>query len=382
MTRGRKRKPNPSIPPHIEQQALPRGIYWDQRFNGCWYVFETTSVGKRTRKNVASAAARLSDLHAIIEARRGTDTGSLASLLKKFHTSLEFKALATKTRDDYERQRRLATNYKTKAIGLLGSLQCTKLSTHFIQRIIDAIAQQGHPAKANHLSRYLSRVFSWGVRRGHCPENPCKGVAQAKERKQRRVPSVELMERVIAHARLAGSLQAHTMGSCPPYLWIVAELAYLLRLRGIEVLDLSDASAQSDGALVTRRKGSRGNITRWTPRLTAAWQAAVDYRKKVTLASLPIPIDPARRFLVVGQDGRRLSKSGLDSAWQRFMVSLVDSGVITADQRFGLHALKHRGITDTEGNRADKQEASGHKSAAMMDIYDHSVPVVDPSAKG
>jgi len=382
MTRGRKRKLNSSIPSHIEQQALPRGIYWDQRFNGCWYVFEITPEGKRTRKNVASASARMSDLHAIMEARRGIDSGSLSWLLGEFHNSLVFKALAAKTKEGYERQRHIATNFKTRAVGLMGSLQCAKISTHFIQRIIDAIAEQGHPAKANHLLRYLRRVFAWGIRRGHCPANPCKGVAQAKERKRRRVPSVDLMERVIAHARVAGSLQAHTEGSCPPYLWIVAELAYLLRLRGIEVLDLTDASMQREGVLVTRRKGSRGNVTRWTQRLRTAWEAAVEYRTGITPRGLPVPIDPAKRCLIVAQDARRLSKSGLDSAWQRFMVSLVENGVITAEQRFGLHALKHRGITDTEGNRADKQEASGHKSAAMLDIYDHSVPIVDPSVKG
>lgn len=35
-----------------------------------------------------------------------------------------------------------------------------------------------------------------------------------------------------------------------------------------------------------------------------------------------------------------------------------------------------RGITDTKGTRADKQEGSGHRSANMMDTYDLSVPLV------
>lgn len=53
--------------------------------------------------------------------------------------------------------------------------------------------------------------------------------------------------------------------------------------------------------------------------------------------------------------------------------------VITAEQRFGPYDLKRRGITDTAGTLADKQQASGHKSEAMMDVYDLSVPIVRPS---
>jgi hypothetical protein len=50
------------------------------------------------------------------------------------------------------------------------------------------------------------------------------------------------------------------------------------------------------------------------------------------------------------------------------------------DQRFGLHDLKCKGITDTPGTRADKQQASGHRSESMMDVYDMSVAIADPSA--
>ena len=79
------------------------------------------------------------------------------------------------------------------------------------------------------------------------------------------------------------------------------------------------------------------------------------------------------------EDGARLDKSSLDSAWQRLIHRAIKRGVIAADQRFGLHDLKRKGVTDTAGTRADKQDASGHKTASMMDVYDLSVPVVQPS---
>ncbi|WP_375166114.1 integrase [Pseudomonas allii] len=78
--------------------------------------------------------------------------------------------------------------------------------------------------------------------------------------------------------------------------------------------------------------------------------------------------------------GGPLRKTSLDTAWQRFITLALADEFITPEQRFALHDLKRRGITDTVGNRADKQEASGHRDPKMMDVYDLSIPIVFPSA--
>ncbi|PPV04052.1 hypothetical protein XbrCFBP1976_21415 [Xanthomonas bromi] len=49
-----------------------------------------------------------------------------------------------------------------------------------------------------------------------------------------------------------------------------------------------------------------------------------------------------------------------------------------AMERFSLHGLKQRGVTDSEGNRGDKQDAAGHVSPSTTDRYDHELPVVKP----
>lgn len=54
---------------------------------------------------------------------------------------------------------------------------------------------------------------------------------------------------------------------------------------------------------------------------------------------------------------------------------------IDPEDRLALHDLKRRGITDTVGTKADKQVASGHRDQEMMDVYDHSLPIVNPSAE-
>jgi hypothetical protein len=62
------------------------------------------------------------------------------------------------------------------------------------------------------------------------------------------------------------------------------------------------------------------------------------------------------------------------------MAMAIKAGVITKAQRFGLRDLKRKGITDTPGTRADKQQTSGHRSECMMDVYDMSVAIVHLSA--
>ncbi|MNG08619.1 hypothetical protein D3C84_919920 [compost metagenome] len=95
----------------------------------------------------------------------------------------------------------------------------------------------------------------------------------------------------------------------------------------------------------------------------------------------PFPISAEQRPIVVAAHGGALSKSSLDTAWQRFIVQAVKEGMIQEQERFGLHDLKRRGITDTAGTRAEKQEASGHRDESMMDVYDLSVPTVNPSSE-
>ena len=53
--------------------------------------------------------------------------------------------------------------------------------------------------------------------------------------------------------------------------------------------------------------------------------------------------------------------------------------IIAEEDRFNSHGLKHRGITDTAGNKGDKKTASGRKTDAALEEYDHEVPTIDPA---
>lgn len=381
MKKARKRKHNPHIPSHIDQAALPAAIYFDHRGSGVWYTSHRDEHGKQCRRNVAPADATMVELHRIMDEVSNADRETLRYLCDQFHLSPQFKDdLTPRTKADYVYCRDVLVNQPTRMGKPLGDLAVRRFSPALVQRLVDKISGEGTPSKAAHVLRYLRRVMMWGRNRGYLDSNPAQGIEAPKERRQRRLPSVTVMEDMIDRAKALGRLHRNEPSSCPVYLSIAMELAYLCRLRGIEVVTLTDANELEEGVQTNRRKGSRDNIVRWTPRLRAVWDEAKAYRLRIwTARSFPTPLRPERRPLIVSSQGTALSKSGLDTAWQRFMTKAVEAGVLLEEERYGLHDLKRRGITDTPGNRADKQEASGHRDEAMLDIYDMSLPLVDPS---
>ena len=154
--------------------------------------------------------------------------------------------------------------------GLQALMTAKQNQPALVQRLVDRIASDGTPAKANHLLRYLRRLFRWGINRGYCDTNPARGVEAARERRRRRLPELETVAALTEFARERGQRRRGEAGACAPYLWIVMELAYICRLRGIEVVTLTDAHHTPAGVHTNRRKGSRDSVIRWYPRLRHA----------------------------------------------------------------------------------------------------------------
>lgn len=107
------------------------------------------------------------------------------------------------------------------------------------------------------------------------------------------------------------------------------ELAYLCRMRGIEVVQLTDAHATE--------KGLHGQVLGRVPN-----------------RGRPVPIRADRRFIILSESGTPLTKAGLGNAWQDLMLAAIEAKVISLEDRFSLHGLKHRGITDTKGTKRKK----------------------------
>ncbi|WP_454259917.1 site-specific integrase [Pseudoxanthomonas mexicana] len=389
MTRGRNRKFNPNIPAHIDQGALPQGIYWSENR---WFIYEPHPEGGRPiKRTVAFAKARLSELHAIIELRqKGDIRGTLGYVCDRFEESTEFKELSAGTQKGYRECAAEAKGFVLSDGSLLGDVPVAKLRVPAIQRVVEILATgrkakgklpalEPRPSKANHVMRYLRRTFNWGIRFGLCENNPAQGVREVREAKEFRMPRPDVYLAMLAFVRDRATRKAHTAGSVSPYLPAVMVLAYNVRLRGIEVTTLTDAHHHEDGIRTNRRKGSRDNVTAWNDDMRWAWDWLVAYRKERMAAhGRPVQLLAERRRLIVSQSGTPLTKSALDSAWQRAIHMAMREGVISEEDRFALHGLKHRGVTDTEGNFGDVQDSSGHTSDKTVRRYAHQVPHVRP----
>lgn len=369
----RHRKHDPSIPAFVDQTKLPVGCYWNKR-DRYWYALPN---GKRRR--IAGAEAKLSDLHAAMESLTGVDRSTLDFMLGQFETSQQFADLADRTQEDYRYCRRVLQGFQTKIGTPFSELRRSSITLPAVQRLVDKLAEE-HRSKANHVARYLSAAFAWAMPHLGVPNNPAQGVQQARERKAHRMPDYATMRNLIDFLRKHGNLPTRSAGAVAPYLWAIAEIAYRCRGRGIEVRELTDADATTEGIVVRRHKRSLTNITAWCPELREAWDHLAARRDAIWRERrFAVPITPEARWLVVTEFGGPVGRSTLNSAWQRAMHQALKAKVITPETRFGLHGLKHRGITDTAGTRRDKQDAAGHRSPTMTDVYNHTLDVYDPA---
>lgn len=344
-----------------------------------------------TLQHLEPRAGRDGQAAVLLERRRGeAQRGTIAYVIDQHAKSLAFNQLQPSTQQHYRDYAKAIKAYPLKNGTTLGAAVVDRLSPGFIRRLIDVIAQgrpgqkpgdptiPGYPTKANHWLRYLRRVFGWAREHDHVTTNPAAGIKQVKEKGAHRMPTVDVFRNVQAYAKECSARGPRARGAVPAYLWAAMELAYQARLRGIEVLTLADAHVDGDVLRTNRRKGSRDNLVRKgaeTEEAIAMLRArrAAIWEKNGGV----IPIRAEDRYLFVSEDGERLTEDSWQTAWGRMMRNAVTDRVITPDQRFGLHSLKHRGITDTKG---DKQRASGHKSKSMVDRYDHELPIVDPSS--
>ena len=163
----------------------------------------------------------------------------------------------------------------------------------------DRIESAGTTTKPNKVLRYSRLVFQRALNRGIVSHNAAQGFEQAKERKRQRLPTDDAYIKLLGFARDRAARTARTEGSVPPYLWMIMELVYLCRLHGIETLTLTESQAKEEGLQTNRRKRSRDSLVEWSPRLRAAWDAALARRDAIIKRhKLPVQLRPDQRFLI------------------------------------------------------------------------------------
>lgn len=339
---GRRRAQSTSLPGGIRPDTLPPYVYWDRTGSGRW-VWRQRDAQNKTLRNVRIGGPGLT-LKQICEAYQAVSAApppdTLHALVQAFEKSTDWADLSESTRRDYRFCAKHILGTRTKTGTLVADTRLCDWTPGVVRRYTDARGESSR-SRANHELRYLRRLFGWAYERDLLDANPAKGV------KALRLPP---RQRYVEHDEYAAFLAA--AGPRYPYLVPICEVAYLCRLRLSEVLDIRRADIRADGLFAKRRKGSKDALTEWTPRLRAAVDLALALHGQI--ASL---------YLIPGPSRGRLAETTVQTAWQRAMRDWAAGG----NARFTIHDLKRSGVSDASG---DKLAASGHRSTAMLRVYD------------
>jgi integrase len=330
--------PRPRSP---ENRNLPPGVYREKgRF-----VFRSWD-GARLKSGVVLCrdTAPLSQVWSAYEALQPKKEQLLRDLVRDYMVSEKFGSLAYKTRRSAESAFHNLLDRPMASGATFGDTPVAVITPGVIRKYLDH--RKESPVAANREVAYLSAAFSWAYERDLVTSNPCKGVRRNTEKARTRYVSDEEYAAVYALAT-----------SSPPYIQPAMELAYLCRMRINEVLAARWSDVGEEGLLVRRSKGSRDGVTLWSDRLRAVIAACRADGKVLGMT------------LIHDRKGAAITYEGFSTAWQRLMARAKEHGVET----FTFHDLKAKGVSDFEG---DKQKASGHKTAAMVAVYDRKVPTV------
>ena len=321
-------------------QKLPKHVY----INRGRYVYIARIDGKQQKAikigNVADTT--LADVWAAYRDLTEISTDTLEYLVKQYTDSKEFKS-----KKSHAETLRTLTGLLSAPVGesCFGKVKVHDITPGTIRKYLD----YKNNVTGNRSITYLSSAWSWCYERDIVTtRNPCKGVKKVKEHARTRYITDD-------EYKIVYDMAGH-------YVQVAMELAYTLRMRRGETLDLRVKDLEDEGVNTRRLKGSLNTLTLWNDRLKAAVDTGLD-------GCLRVPMMP-----VVNSKGSEIHKDAFRSAWQSLMRKVMRKGLLK--ERFTFHDLKAKGISDFEGE-GGKQLAGGHKSAAMTAVYDRKRKKVD-----
>ena len=264
---------------------------------------------------------------------RAVHVDTLEALSNKYLASDIYKTKSVTTQKDYLGYHRRIMAFPTSTGMPFGQVHISDITPGTIRSYLDKRPKVG----GNREVAYLSLVFSWAYERDLVNFNPAKGVRKNSEEARKTYVTQAMYD------------EFYNLAESPWYIRPMMEIAYLCRLRRVEILDLKKSDILKEGLQTRRTKGSKDAITLWSDRLRSAINTALNYKRKIDSV-----------YIFADNYGQNIKEEAFTSAWGRLMKKYTG-------ESFTFHDLKARGVSDFEGN---KQDASGHKTASMVAVYD------------
>ncbi len=333
------------MPPKRRTDKLPPYVY--KRKHG--YVLRLYTGKDRPMKSVTlcPADAAISEIWQKYEELKQNKTKNLRWLLYDYKASAQFLKLAERTRADRTQMIDRIIAYKMKSGLVFGDAELIKITSGALRKYLDARARDGSPVSGNRELAIISVAWNWALERDYVKtNNPCHVVKPNQEKARERYVTEDEYNKVRAIA--------------PVYIQQAMELAYLCRMRRIEILNARKSQILEEGFDTKRSKGSRSTITQWSDRLSEAVKS---------------PHEIASMYVLHDAKGQMIKEDAFKSAWRRLKAKMRGMGI----EPYNFHDIKAAGVSDVEGGDDAKMDASGHKDRKTMLKYDRKTRHVKPT---
>jgi integrase len=271
--------------------------------------------------------------------------GTLGALMQAYQGSPEFGTLADATRADYRRVMDwLACGARDVPLHVI--------DTPFVMELRDLAFKQHKRRFANYVLQVLSRVFNWGMPRGHSTSNPA-----AAAEKVRRPKSARVVNRVWKSAELRTVLDAAS-----PDLRVAIALGAYAGLREADAIGITWAGY--DGHAIEARQEKTGEPL-WIPVHRDLKSILDEWRERGRGSVTPAVtiVTGARGKPYEGTDGFRAN-------FFKLIRRLKVDGKVAPGLTF--HGLRHTAGTmmaDAGCDQRDIQAILGHASSRMTEHY-------------
>ncbi len=291
-----------------------------------------------------------------------TDKNTVSFLIDSYIKDDHFKnELRPATQRDY-------LDCKVRVEDVFGKMRYVDVKPIHIKKFLRFRGEESK-SRANRERTFLYNVMAWAYEECLITINPCKGVKPFKLKARDRYVTDD--EYKIVYNLAPTNIQS------------VMEIAYLCAARSGDVRLLKHSDIKPEGLLIVQSKTGKKQIKKWTSRLKKAVDTAKEQPAKI-----------ASIYVIHNRHGQPYTAKGLKGMF----VKLVDKAMgicrevkgekhyLTRKaefeqqypplikERFSLHDLKAKGISDFEG---DKQFFSGHKTSSMVERYNRTPDIVD-----
>lgn len=322
--------------PKKRANGLPPYVY--KRKYGYQMRVYAGKGNKMSAVTLCPADAPISEVWRCYESHIKHTVKNLSWLFAEYKKSKEFLSKAATTQKYQTEMAKRICDYTMKNGKQFGSAELKMITPGGMRQYLDARDRDKSPKAGNREVALISVAWNWALERDLIDKpNPCSVVRKNKE---------ESRTRYVTDAEYA---VAYELAARYPYLQPAMEMAYLCRMRRIEVLNAKRSQILEQGFDTLRTKGSRSAITLWSDRL----RAAVNYNAG----------DVKSMYIIHDKNGQKITEEAFKSAWTRLKKLLVDKGI----EVFNYHDIKAKAVSDFDG---DKLKASGHVDAKMLKVYD------------